>query len=642
MNRKKLLFVFLALATVFSIPAGGMAQDAGNDPVVLDPVVASATRIPTRLGQLPGNTTVLTREDIESASPAGVEDLLRQVPGLHVDRPGGRGGLSSVYVRGGDPNFTVVFIDGIRVNDPTNARGGSFDFSTLNPQEIERIEIVRGPRSSLYGSDALGGVINIVTRNPERKKSVVAEARAGYKDFYDAMAGYSGPFRENADVSLNFQYTRDGHIVEGSEYTGKTANAKFVVYPTTDSVFEAVARYNEYDSESYPDDSGGPEYALIRDVEETDGRQANIGLNYEKDVAGWFSITSKVGFFSQKDETRSPGVAPGVRDPYGIPANDFDSDFHRLDFEISGLFSFLEASKLLVGGGAQKEKGDSDGVLYMPGFAMDSDFSLERSVYSLFMEYRQSWDMGLNVLGGVRADFPEDFDDEFSPSLGAVYRLKKTGTTFRANWGQGFKLPSFFALGNPVVGNPDLKPEKSDSFEAGVTQDLFGGRAVAGVTWFYTSYEDLIDLEEGPPPRLVNRSEVTAQGAEAELSVALNDSLKIHAHATYVETDLEDSDEELRNRPEWRAGAGLNCKLAENWNVKLEYLHVGECLDSSIPTGDQDIDSYDRLDTGVTWTVSESLQAGIMIDNVFDADYEEVVGFPAPGFRPWGFVRCNF
>jgi vitamin B12 transporter len=642
MSLKNKFVAFCILPVTFFMSAVCMAEDPAKSAFVMDPVVVSASRIPARSGRLPGNATILTREDIQSMNPTGIYDLLRRVPGLHVDRPGGRGGLGSVYVRGADPNFTLVFIDGIRVNDPTNTRGGSFNFSTLNPQEIERIEIVRGPRSSLYGSDALGGVVNIVTRNPEQSMNIFSEIRAGHKDFYDAMAGLNGPFSENADFSLNFQYTQDDGIVEGSKYAGRIANAKFFAYPSMDSAFKAVARYNEYDSESFPDDSGGPEYAVIRDVEKSEGRQAHVGFNYEKDAASRVSLKTRIGFFSQKDLTRSPGVAPGVRDPYGIPASDFDTDFHRLDFEISGLFFLPDSSKLLIGGAAQNEKGDSDGVLYMSGFAMDSDFQLERSAFSLFMEYHHYWDMGLSVLGGIRTDFPEDFRDEFSPSLGAVYRWKKTDTTFRVDWGKGFKLPSFFSLGNPLVGNPDLKPEKSDSFEAGLVQDLFGGRAFAGLTWFHTSYEDLIDLEEGPPPRLVNRSETTARGTEATLSMRVANNLKIHAHATYVKTDLKDSDEKLRNRPEWRGGAGLNFKPGENWNMIIEYLHVGKSQDSSIPTGDMVLEPYDRIDAGIVWSMSEVFQAGIMIDNVFDADYEEAVGFPSPGFRPWVFARGKF
>ncbi|MEZ4546331.1 MAG: TonB-dependent receptor plug domain-containing protein [Thermodesulfobacteriota bacterium] len=143
------------------------AQDEaieGEPPRSLEPVVVTGTLNPASLSQTPASVTVITREQIEERNPSSVAEILQQVPGLYVDQPASRGGVTSVYIRGGDPNFTLVLIDGVKVNDPTNNRGGSFDFSTLSPDNIERIEIVRDPMSSLYGSDALSGVINIVTK----------------------------------------------------------------------------------------------------------------------------------------------------------------------------------------------------------------------------------------------------------------------------------------------------------------------------------------------------------------------------------------------------------------------------------------------------------------------------------------------
>ena len=148
----------------WSAAALGQGRVPLEQAVELEPVVVTATVAPTPLGRTTAPVTVISHEQIAAQQATSVTELLRQVPGVHIDQAGARGGISSVYVRGSDPNFTVVLIDGVKVNDPTNSRGGSFDFSTLSTDNIERIEIVRGPLSAVYGSDALGGVIDIITR----------------------------------------------------------------------------------------------------------------------------------------------------------------------------------------------------------------------------------------------------------------------------------------------------------------------------------------------------------------------------------------------------------------------------------------------------------------------------------------------
>jgi outer membrane cobalamin receptor len=143
---KRLVVMLLAVVVTLLFGFSGQVQAQAPPSTTLEPVIVSSSRIPTSLAEAPESVTVITREQIDAEQPMSVIDVLRQIPGLHIDQPGGRGGVSSVYLRGSDPNFTVVLIDGVKVNDPTNSRGGSFDFSTLDPDHIERIEIISGPR----------------------------------------------------------------------------------------------------------------------------------------------------------------------------------------------------------------------------------------------------------------------------------------------------------------------------------------------------------------------------------------------------------------------------------------------------------------------------------------------------------------
>jgi len=167
-----------------------------------------------------------------------------------------------------------------------------------------------------------------------------------------------------------------------------------------------------------------------------------------------------------------------------------------------------------------------------------------------------------------------------------------------------------------------------------MAQDLWGGRATLSATLFHSRFFDLIDLDEGPPPRLVNRSEVTARGIELGLDLRPTDTLGITAHLTYTDTDIKGTDQELRNRPEWRGGLQAGWRPKATLQVQLGILYVGEVPDSSIPTADRTLDDYVRVDVAATWAPHPNWRLSIAVDNLFDADYEEAVGFPAPGITP--------
>ena len=228
-----------------------------------------------------------------------------------------------------------------------------------------------------------------------------------------------------------------------------------------------------------------------------------------------------------------------------------------------------------------------------------------------------------------------------SPRVGVSYTMAATNTTLRANWGEGFKVPSFFSLSDPIVGNPDLQPETSRSIDAGVTQALWDNRFTLSVTYFYNEFEDLIDFDTATF-RLVNRDEVTTQGVELSLSVQPWSVLSFTAHMTYLDTNIEDSSAELRNRPKWRGGFNILWRPIPVLDINVSTLFVGESLDFSVPTGERNLDDYSRTDLAVTWAVVPRLQLFVKVENLFDADYEEAIGFPAPGINPSGGIRARF
>ena len=631
--------LMLLVGTILFLTSVGRTDARHPDEaIVLPETVVTASRIPATLEDIP-DVTIIDRGRIEETNPASVVDLLRQVAGLHVDQHGGRGGISSAYLRGSDPNFTLVMVDGVKVNDPTNARGGTFDFSTLSVDNIERIEIIRGPVSSVYGSDALAGAINILTRPGSADPVYAIGLDAGLHGYYRGSVTVRGPLGGLSGYALTASYADSGGIVEDSESAGSNFTGQFDFYPADVSHIKATVFYNSSHSESFPDDSGGPRYASYRERDERDNDDLAVGVAAAHDLFPWMHVDMKGNYSSRKEEMKSPGVAPGARDPFGIPRNAGNNRFSRTTAEVSGLFSVSDLGWVNLGFDTQVENGESDSEMIFFGMPVPSDYDLDRQTSSAFVEARFLTPVGLALHGGLRFDFPEDLDAVTSPEVSAVYRAAPTGTILKASWGKGFKLPSFYALGHPIVGNPDLVPETSENYDISMIQDCFGGKLTFTAGLFGSIYWDIIDFEEGPPPRMVNRSKATARGGELGIDVRLFETLSVSSHLSHVKTDIEGTDEALRNRPQWRGGMNARWVPVPDAVLQFSALYVGDILDSSIPTGDRTLDDYIRIDVSGTWRISPGFHVGVMIDNLLDEGYEEYVGFPAPGLQVRATVR---
>ena len=632
----KCMWLILTLSVCLALVSNANGQSEilkEPAPIKLEPVVITGAFISTSLAQSPASVTVITSEQMEAKQASSVTELLREVPGVHIDQAGGRGSVSSVYLRGGDPNYTVILIDGVKVNDPTNSRGGSFDFSTLNPDNIERIEIVRGALSSVYGSDAMTGVINIITFRGTDEPVSRLEVSGGRFGYYRSLLQTRGTL-DRVDYSLSGSYLDNGDPVEGSGFINKTFNANFGILLSDTAEIRSVLRYADSHLEAFPDDSGGPMFAVLRDVDERDANELTLGIELSHVLLAHWNASIRAGYYDRQEDIDSPGVAPGVRDPFGIPPNTSDNHYRRYDLRLHNLFLVTEGLRLTMGVEAQMEEGSSRGNLSLGEVAVPTSFDQERDLWAPFIEAQYTLPAGLLFHGGVRLDVPEGFNSEVSPRFGISYKVPSVNTRLHASWGEGFKLPSFFALSHPIVGNPNLAPEKSRSGDVAAIQPLLEEHVHISATYFFNRFENTIDLQEGPPPVLVNRSEITTEGVEIAINAQAGHSLDLSSHLTYVKTDIKETEEELRNRPKWRGGFTVRWRPFSFLIVNLDTLHVGKVLDSSIPTGDRGLDAYTRVNLAVTWTASPTWQYFLAVDNLFNADYEEAAGFPAPGISP--------
>ncbi|MBL8200783.1 MAG: TonB-dependent receptor [Chromatiales bacterium] len=615
--------------------AAALAVSAATAPAAgPEELIVTGTRLAADLQVVPGSASVIDREEIEARNDAVVVDLLRDLPGLHVNQPGA-GGVTQVFIRGSEPNFTVFLLDGIRVNDPNNTRGGSFDLATLNLADIERVEIVRGPQSSIYGSDGLAGVVNFISRRGSEALSATADVEAGGDDFLRGTLQVGGPAGRKGDFSLQATRRDDGEAVPGSTYEADTVSGRLHLEPASAVTANVYARYASSDSTTFPEQSGGPGLAVLRDLQRANADDFTLGADADWAINGMWSLQALASLYDRSDEYASPGIAPGDQ----VPPNGAANDLERRNASLRATVRPSGKVVATLGVDYQRESGESVGYVdFAPDFRVPNNFDLDRDIVGLFAEGRYLPDEQWILQASIRHDDPDEVSGETTGKVGAVYALANGTTRLRANWGSGFKLPSFFALGSPLVGEPDLRPETSSSLEAGLTQLLMSGAAEVSVTLFDNEYRDLIDFDPDTF-RNVNRDKVTTRGVELAGTWSAAPDLRLRAHATYTHIDVKDSDRELQQRPDWRGGAALRWAPARDWLLDLDWLYVGTVLDSSIPTGILELDAWNRVDLRLSWMATPRLRLAIAVDNLLDADYQEAIGFPAAGVRPRFGVR---
>jgi outer membrane cobalamin receptor len=242
----------------------------------------------------------------------------------------------------------------------------------------------------------------------------------------------------------------------------------------------------------------------------------------------------------------------------------------------------------------------------------------------------------------VRVDNPDGYSSVTSPRVRVAYELADTGFTIAGAWGKAFKLPSLYALGHPLVGNPDLVPERGESYELELSQQSDDGRTRWSATYFDGEFRNAIDFDSGPPPMLVNRNRVDTSGFELAGQLNVDEQWMLDASVTNAKSEIASTGGQLRNRPEWRAGLGAHWAPSAALKFSATATYVGEAFDSSIATGDVDLPAYTRVDVSAVWQYSPVFQAYLAVDNLTDEQYEQFVGFEVRGIAPRLGIKLAF
>ena len=608
-------------AAALALPVLALAgpEVSSQEPVV----VVVGTRLPTTLRDGSDSLSLVSRAQIDRMGVASAVDLLRLLPGLQIDQVGGPGGLSSIYIRGSDPNHVLVLIDGLRVNDPTNSRGGSFDMSSLDPALIERIEVLRGGASSIYGADAMGGVINIVTRQSESGSAGgLGWGGLGYRSV-NARASQRS---DDVAISAVASTLRDGIEAGGSTLALRqiAAAAGLAISPV--AKLQLDFKHSERDSTSFPDDSGGILLAQIRTPEQRHARDSSIRLG-----ATWafdlLSLSATATALAHSEDIDSPGVAPGVRSAFGLPASLSQAELRRANALVHGVMHLAQGRALAAGVELQREHGINRSSYALFGRKVPAEFDLRRDTRAGFIELK--WPLrpdGVLRLG-LRRDWIQDNGARTSPSLGLRYQLPAWGGAVKAAYSAGFKPPSFFALGLPIAlgGNPGLRPETSRGGSVGYEQSGWNDKASAAVAAFQTNYAHLVTFDN-QTNRLVNADRVRSRGVETELNLRATESMHMRAVFTRLLSHVANSDEPLRQRPGRRAGVEVDWRITAGSNLNWRVEYAADSFDSSVPTGAVMLPATLRSDMAYSVRVQAWLRLGAAVDNLLDRQNQSYIG----------------
>lgn len=629
--------LLLLILSLFWEPARAQSPEP-----TLPPVFVTSTRTEIPLEQLTTSATVITAKDLQDQQAETVLEALRQVPGLNVVQSGSRGSSAAVFVRGAESDHVLVLIDGVEVNSTTL---GAFNFAHLTTENIERVEILRGAGGTLYGSQAIGGVINIITKRGQGAPQLTVSAGGGNKRTQQqiaALTGGAGPLGYSLSVS---HLATDGFRPFNDDYRNLATSARLDYQVANDASLKGIFRFAKTDLGLFNNNN----FASQPDPNAREATTQYLSkLEWEQKILKNWDYRISGSMFKEhiKDRDDVDGCTF-----FGFPCDSRTRDRFR---------------PLIAGGDFQTNYRFGDwstttfGVEYKRRSASTSG-GIDRAIGNMgyyLQEQLQFFDRRLIMIPGVRLDDNQSFGTAWTPSFSAAYLFRETGTKLKGSYAKGFKAPTlnelFFpaGFGCPAFGNPNLKPERSWELNAGVEQDLLGDRIKLGLIYFHREVKELIEGRPIPGDpfgcfRAQNVGTARFDGVEWTLGVRLLSSLSLNGNYTYLDWDTADG--KLRRRPRHRGNVNLNYVL-DRFNANLIANFVGRRDDfrAASPFGDTVKAGYVRFDLASFYSLPLQMAAVKditvfgKIENLFNKKYEEADGFRA---RPLNFlvgIRATF
>lgn len=637
----------VALTTLFAVLpdhqiAGQVTDDTVRRAVTLPAIVVTATKFP--LAAVTGATTVLWGDALRAEGVTSVVDALRRVPGLAVVATGSPGARTSVYTRGGENGYTRVLVDGVAVNDP----GGEFDYAYLTLDDVDRIEVVRGPSSVLYGSDAVTGVIQVFTRQGNGPFRVTGGGRGGTNDTRTLSANMSG-----STPSTRFSFGAARHATSGihqfnSSYDRTSVSGAVEIRPDANTDARLHIRYAD-DEVHIPTDGSG---AIVDHNAFQFGQRLTMGAELGRAITPRLELRLLLG--AHTTDGGFDNAPDGPADTLGFFASNGLNHVVRRNVEVRTNFRITPAVVLTAGTAFEHQRERSFNESQSEYGASNSSFDVSRRTSAGYAQLLGTRG-GLTWNAGVRLDDNDAFGTLFTWRGGLAYRIANE-TRVRAVVGTAFREPTFFQnfADGFVVGNPDLRPEQSRSWEVGVEQGVANDRIALRATWFDQQFTDLIEYSfatAGPgDPNYVNVAGATARGAEVEADARVMRTLAVSVGHTWVDSRITAAGidqsgtgffvpgSRLLRRPAHTTNARVSWTVGPRANVSVQAMRFGAREDLDYNAGARvALPAYTTFDLAGSFTVRPPLDTrpgmavNVRLANAFDAQYSAVHGFRAPG-----------
>ncbi len=612
----------------------------------LTDVVVTATKTNSNTLELANSITIIDSAEIATRNKINLFELLKTESGISYTTQGPIGSLSNISIRGGNNGNTLVMIDGVKMNltsDPSNV----YDFANLPAEQIARIEILRGPQSTLYGSDALSGVVNIITKKGNGKPLVNFFAEGGSYNTFKGAFGLSGSSNK-FNYTLSLSKTKSDGFSAAAEkygnterdgYDGNNFSSRFGFDFDENTYINLIVRY--INTNANYDQHGGefgddPTYKYNQEEIVTRAESGfklfnglwdqKIGLSYYKNIRKYnYDMTIN-------NPTSSRSLYDG----------------RRIQFDWLNNFNFLPKNKIILGIDGVVDQSASNFYSESPYGPFESVISKNTvNIFGIYLEDQIKLGKVFFTTVGARIDAHEKFGSAFTYRFAPAYIFRETGTKIKATIGTGFKAPSIFYLYDPFFGNENLNPEKSFGWDAGIEQFFFSQGVSLGITYFSNNFTDLIGLDENF--KAVNIDEATSKGIEFYVKANLMDNLTVKTNYTFTETKDEsensvDKNMPLLRRPKHKIGFLTTYKFFNKGSISVELIYVGKRDDkdfSTFPAARVELPDYTIVNLAAQFDVTRWLTVTGRIDNLFDKDYEDVLGYATPGLSGYAGIKVN-
>ncbi len=605
MNSSKAVLVILAIVAL-TLGLVVVAPADTDEPSVDVSVVYGATRSDAKSTDVAATVYTVDEDDIEATQATHVEDLLRTIPGVQVIQQGAPGGVVSVFTRGGNSNQTLVVVDGIRVNNPMT---GLVDLANLTVNQVRKIEFVKGPFTTLYGSDAMSGVLYIFTKSGAQIDNQISVG-AGNFGTLQADIALGGGEGERGWAVTGSWLDSDGTRDLNSQCDGFTATARLDT-PVAGGVLTLSGRYQDYDHGI----RGPVTFASETDRQST---QSTLGsLAWKREGVGSrdtvrFGIWNEEYDFDYTDWAASAQHANA--DPTYLEAG-WQHDF------------LMDATEVNVGIELKRFEGDYDDTA-MGTYSEENDAT---AAYAQVQHRTGDW----RLVGGARLEDDDLFDSDPTWRVGATRLLNDGKTGVWANYGTSFRAPTFNDMFFPGSGNAALLPETSTGWEIGMWDTLDSGDSLE-IVLFRNDYEDLIQWAPDAAGMWQPSNIGTARTHGVEVTLARQISSRWYDEFGVSTLDFATSGAPLLRRPRWQASATVGYNGTRD-DVRLDAQFVGRRWDA-VGFANEMVESYFVVNLAAQREVNDDTSAWLRANNLFDQAYEAAAGYPSPGFMLVGGV----